>query len=64
MWQNSEESLLQMAVVVAVRLAAGETALPAWDRLGTAVQLLLVSKPLLTPRVTNEFNPVEITGSK
>ena len=53
-----------MAVVVAVRLAAGETALPAWDRLGTAVQLLLVSKPLLTPRVTNEFNPVEITGSK
>ena len=43
-----------MAVVVAVRLAAGETTLPVWDRLGTAVQLLLVSKPLLTPHVTNE----------
>lgn len=42
-WQNSEEALLQMVVVVLVRLVAGENTLPAWDHLGTALQLLLVT---------------------
>ncbi|XP_059908395.1 pecanex-like protein 4 [Gadus macrocephalus] len=58
-WQNSEESLLQMAVVVAVRLAAGETALPAWDRLGTAVQLLLLG--LLSDRVVQFLSKLKFS---
>ncbi|XP_076841735.1 pecanex-like protein 4 isoform X2 [Brachyhypopomus gauderio] len=42
-WQNSEDALLQMAVVVAVRLAAGPTGAPQWHDLGIGIQLLLVS---------------------
>ncbi|TNN84213.1 Pecanex-like protein 4 [Liparis tanakae] len=51
-WQNSEEALLQMVVVVLVRLAAGNHMLSGWDNLGTGVQLLLL-KFTLTVLVTS-----------
>ncbi|XP_061085578.1 pecanex-like protein 4 isoform X2 [Conger conger] len=42
-WQSTEDSLLQMVVVAAVRLGAQGVRLLWWDSLGTGVQLLLVS---------------------
>ncbi|XP_026887936.2 pecanex-like protein 4 [Electrophorus electricus] len=42
-WQSCEDALLQMAVVVAVRLAAGEATAPQWHNLGVGIQLILVS---------------------
>lgn len=42
-WQSSEDALLQMVVVILVRLAAENSTLPDWEKLGTGAQLLLVS---------------------
>lgn len=62
-WQNSEDALLQMVVVVLVRLSAGNDTLPGWDNLGTGVQLLVVrSKPmslLFPPHIGNPLVSVE-----
>ncbi|KAG7277328.1 hypothetical protein CRUP_005862 [Coryphaenoides rupestris] len=58
-WQNSEEALLQMVVVVSVRLVAGENTLPAWDHLGTALQLLLLG--LLSDRVVQFLAKLKFT---
>lgn len=58
-WQNSEDALLQMVVVVLVRLAAGNSMLPGWDNLGTGVQLLLVG--LLLDRVTQFLSKLKFT---
>ncbi|XP_068436681.1 pecanex-like protein 4 [Clinocottus analis] len=58
-WQNSEDALLQMVVVVLVRLAAGNNMLPGWDNLGTGVQLLLVG--LLIDRLTQFLTKLKFT---
>ncbi|XP_062325580.1 pecanex-like protein 4 isoform X2 [Osmerus eperlanus] len=58
-WQSSEEALLQMAVVVSVRLAAGDSKLPGWDFLGTGVQLLLVG--LLSDRLVQFLAKLKFT---
>lgn len=58
-WQSSEDALLQMAVVILVRLAAGNKALPGWDSLGTGVQLLLVG--LLIDRLTQFIAKLKFT---
>ncbi|XP_029316422.1 LOW QUALITY PROTEIN: pecanex-like protein 4 [Cottoperca gobio] len=58
-WQNSEDALLQMVVVVLVRLAAGNNMLPGWDNLGTGVQLLLVG--LLIDRLTQFLAKLKFT---
>uniref|UniRef100_A0A7N8XMQ2 Pecanex-like protein n=1 Tax=Mastacembelus armatus TaxID=205130 RepID=A0A7N8XMQ2_9TELE len=58
-WQSSEDALLQMAVVVLVRLAAGDNVLPGWDNLGTGVQLLLVG--LLIDRLTQFLAKLKFT---
>ncbi|XP_031134708.1 pecanex-like protein 4 [Sander lucioperca] len=58
-WQNSEDALLQMVVVVLVQLAAGNKMLPGWDNLGTGVQLLLVG--LLIDRLTQFLAKLKFT---
>ncbi|XP_067098872.1 pecanex-like protein 4 isoform X1 [Osmerus mordax] len=58
-WQSSEEALLQMAVVVSVRLAAGDSKLPGWDFLGTGVQLLLVG--ILSDRLVQFLAKLKFT---
>ncbi|KAG9274958.1 pecanex-like protein 4 [Astyanax mexicanus] len=42
-WQNSEDALLQMVVVVIVKLADGDGTAHQWHELGTGVQLIVVS---------------------
>ncbi|XP_039993044.1 pecanex-like protein 4 [Xiphias gladius] len=58
-WQNSEDALLQMVVVVLVRLATRKNMLPGWDNLGTGVQLLLVG--LLIDRLTQFLAKLKFT---
>ncbi|XP_037342808.2 pecanex-like protein 4 [Pungitius pungitius] len=58
-WQNSEDALLQMVVVVLVRLSDENNRLPGWDNLGTGVQLLLVG--LLIDRVTQFLTKLKFT---
>ncbi|XP_034051173.1 pecanex-like protein 4 [Thalassophryne amazonica] len=58
-WQSSEDALLQMAVVVLVRLIAGNNLLPGWDDLGTGIQLLLVG--FLIDRLTQFVAKLKFT---
>ncbi|XP_077476276.1 pecanex-like protein 4 [Stigmatopora argus] len=58
-WQNSEDALLQVVVVVIVRLAAENSTLPGWDGLGTGIQLLLVG--LLVDRLTQFLTKLKFT---
>ncbi|KAM9777706.1 pecanex-like protein 4 [Neosynchiropus ocellatus] len=58
-WQSSEDALLQMAVVILVRLVAGDQSLAGWDELGTGVQLLLVG--LLIDRLTQFLAKLKFT---
>uniref|UniRef100_A0A8C2ZF69 Pecanex-like protein n=1 Tax=Cyclopterus lumpus TaxID=8103 RepID=A0A8C2ZF69_CYCLU len=62
-WQNSEDALLQMVVIVLVRLAAGNNMLSGWDNLGTGVQLLLFTLTVLVTSWTEKKQRRQSAGT-